>query len=142
MTDESNKWSNFEVGNLNWLRSKAYTDFFEQLDQDGGFFYERWGDAPVHSIAAGLLLKKDEIHFFDDIAYWHVPFTHCPTSEQKRLDNKCHCNPKDNFDWKGYSCKCSNVINIQTWTHDYLGTSRWFNMNKIEKPAGFQDQRD
>lgn len=89
-------------------------DFFEQLDQDGGFFYERWGDAPVHSIAAGLLLKKDEIHFFDDIAYWHVPFTHCPTSEQKRLDNKCHCNPKDNFDWKGYSCKLLNMSNMLT----------------------------
>lgn len=101
------QWSNFEIGNLNWLRSKAYTDYFEQLDQDGGFFYERWGDAPVHSIAAGLLLKKEEIHFFNDIAYYHVPFTHCPTGEQTRLDLKCHCNPKDNFDWKGYSCKFS-----------------------------------
>ena len=98
-------WSNFEVGNLNWLRGDAYSDFFDTLDKDGGFFYERWGDAPVHSIAAGLLLQKDEIHFFDDIGYWHVPFTHCPTSEKKRLDNKCHCNPKDNFDWKDYSCK-------------------------------------
>ena len=98
-------WSNFEIGNLNWLRSKAYVDFFSALDQDGGFFYERWGDAPVHSIAAALMLKKDEIHFFNDIAYYHVPFTHCPTGEQLRLDNKCHCNPSDNFDWNGYSCK-------------------------------------
>ena len=98
-------WSNFEVGNLNWLRSKAYIDFFNHLDRDGGFFYERWGDAPVHSIAAGLLLEKSEIHFFNDIAYYHVPFTHCPTGAQKRLDLKCHCNPKDNFDWKGYSCR-------------------------------------
>jgi alpha 1,2-mannosyltransferase len=99
------QWSNFEIGNLNWLRSKPYLDYFEALDQDGGFFYERWGDAPVHSIAAGLLLKKEEIHFFDDIAYYHIPFTHCPTSEEKRIEGKCHCNPKDNFDWKSYSCK-------------------------------------
>ena len=98
-------WSNFEIGNLNWLRSQAYIDYFDHLDRDGGFFYERWGDAPVHSIAAALMLKKDEIHFFNDIAYYHVPFTHCPTGEQKRLDLKCHCNPKDNFDWNGYSCK-------------------------------------
>ncbi|KAL2058311.1 hypothetical protein ABVK25_001037 [Lepraria finkii] len=118
-------WSNFEVGNLNWLRSDAYISFFETLDQDGGFFYERWGDAPVHSIAAGLLLKKEEVQFFDDIAYWHVPFTHCPTSEQKRLENKCACNPKDNFDWKGYSC-----------------TTRWFDMMGMEKPEGYQDQKD
>ncbi|CZT45309.1 probable mannosyltransferase involved in N-linked and O-linked glycosylation [Rhynchosporium secalis] len=118
-------WSNFEVGNLNWLRSKAYVDYFESLDQDGGFFYERWGDAPVHSIAASLLLKKDEIHFFNDIAYYHVPFTHCPTGEKTRLDLKCHCNPKDNFDWKGYSC-----------------TSRFFEINGMEKPEGYENQQD
>lgn len=102
-------WSNFEIGSLDWLRSKAYLDYFESLDKDGGFFYERWGDAPVHSIAAALLLKKDEIHFFDDIAYYHVPFTHCPTGEQRRLDLKCHCKPEDNFDWKGYSCKAPRM---------------------------------
>ncbi|KAF2240002.1 glycosyltransferase family 15 protein [Viridothelium virens] len=98
-------WSNFEIGNLDWLRSDAYIDYFDTLDRDGGFFYERWGDAPVHSIAAGLTLNKSEIHFFNDIAYYHVPFTHCPTSEQDRIDLKCHCNPKDNFDWNGYSCE-------------------------------------
>ena len=98
-------WSNFEIGNLDWLRSQAYIDYFDTLDRDGGFFYERWGDAPVHSIAAGLTLNKSEIHFFNDIAYYHVPFTHCPASEQERIDLKCHCNPKDNFDWNGYSCE-------------------------------------
>jgi len=116
-------WSNFEIGNLDWLRSQAYIDFFQSLDRDGGFFYERWGDAPVHSIGAGLLLQKDEIHFFNDIAYYHVPFTHCPTGEDLRLKLKCHCNPNDNFDWKGYSC-----------------TNRFFDINKLEKPAGWQDQ--
>lgn len=79
-------------------------DFFEHLDREGGFFYERWGDAPVHSIAASLLLNKEEVHFFNDIAYYHVPFTHCPTSDKVRVQKKCHCNPKENFDWKGYSC--------------------------------------
>lgn len=98
-------WSNFEVGHLDWLRSPAYLDYFNHLDHDGGFFYERWGDAPVHSIAAALLLPKDQIHFFNEIAYYHVPFTHCPTSVQTRLELKCHCNPNDNFDWNGYSCE-------------------------------------
>ncbi|EXJ56048.1 alpha 1,2-mannosyltransferase [Cladophialophora yegresii CBS 114405] len=116
-------WSNFEIGNLDWLRSQAYLDFFESLDKDGGFFYERWGDAPVHSIAAGLLLRKDEIHFFNDIAYYHVPFTHCPTGDDVRLKLRCHCNPADNFDWKGYSC-----------------TSRFFDLNKLKKPAGWEAQ--
>lgn len=118
-------WSNFEIGNLNWLRSQAYTDYFNRLDQDGGFFYERWGDAPVHSIAAGLLLNKDEIHFFNDIAYYHVPFTHCPTGEQFRLDHRCSCKPHENFDWNGYSC-----------------TARFFELQGWEKPEGYEDEQD
>jgi alpha 1,2-mannosyltransferase len=95
-------WSNFEIADLNLWRSKAYLDFFEFLDDSGGFFYERWGDAPVHSIAAALLLKKEEIHWFRDIGYKHNPFTHCP--EEKEMQLKCHCDPKENFDWNGYSC--------------------------------------
>ncbi|KAH0565421.1 alpha-1,2-mannosyltransferase KRE2 [Trichoglossum hirsutum] len=117
-------WSNFEIGNLNWLRSQAYIDYFNALDKDGGFFYERWGDAPVHSIAAGMMLKKDEIHFFNNIAYNHVPFTHCPTGEKLRLDLKCHCNPSDNFDWKGYSC-----------------TSRFFDAVGMKKPDGYEEEQ-
>ena len=88
-------------------------DFFEFLDNEGGFFYERWGDAPVHSIAAALMLKKDEVHFFNEIAYYHIPFTHCPTGEDKRLELRCNCKPQDNFDWKGYSCKLDIEIYLQ-----------------------------
>ena len=102
-------WSNFEIGNLDWLRSQSYQDYFNFLDKEGGFFYERWGDAPVHSIAASLMLQKDEIHFFNDIGYYHVPFTHCPTDEKTRMDLRCHCQPKNNFDWKGYSCKLNRL---------------------------------
>ncbi|KAF2226773.1 glycolipid 2-alpha-mannosyltransferase [Elsinoe ampelina] len=116
-------WSNFEIGNLNFLRSTAYLDFFTHLDKEGGFFYERWGDAPVHSIAAALMLKKEEIHFFNDISYYHIPFTHCPVDEQFRLEHKCHCNPKDNFDWNGYSC-----------------TKRFFDMNNMPMPKGYTGQ--
>ncbi|ORZ26189.1 nucleotide-diphospho-sugar transferase [Absidia repens] len=95
-------WSNFEIGSLDFFRSKPYLDFFDHLDQEGGFFYERWGDAPVHSIAAALLLKKSEIHFFNDIGYNHPPIAHCPT--ESYLQEKCHCDPAINIDWKDGSC--------------------------------------
>ncbi|KAJ5152160.1 hypothetical protein N7492_010455 [Penicillium capsulatum] len=116
-------WSNFEIGSLDWLRSKEYIDYFSSLDQDGGFFYERWGDAPVHSIAASLMLKKEQIHFWNEIAYYHVPFTHCPSDEKTRLDLRCTCKPEDNFDWKGYSC-----------------TNRWFEVNNLQKPGGWDEE--
>lgn len=34
-------WSNFEIADMDWFRSKEYRDFFDYLDRDGGFYYER-----------------------------------------------------------------------------------------------------
>ena len=70
-------WSNFEIADLDFFRSAAYRDFFQFLDEDGGFYYERWGDAPVHSLAAALLLRPEQVHHFADIGYVHEPFQYC-----------------------------------------------------------------
>ena len=34
-------WSNFEIANLDFSRSKEYQRLFEYLDKSGGFYYER-----------------------------------------------------------------------------------------------------
>lgn len=34
-------WSNFEIARLDWFRSKEYEDFFNVMDQSGGFWMER-----------------------------------------------------------------------------------------------------
>lgn len=87
-------WSNFEIASLNWFRDSNYTEYFDHLDAAGGFFHERWGDAPVHSIAwvvvwwqfpvivtpesniplcsASVMLDRDQIHRFDDIGEWSL----------------------------------------------------------------------
>ncbi|EPX74385.1 alpha-1,2-mannosyltransferase [Schizosaccharomyces octosporus yFS286] len=75
-------WSNFEVADLDFFRSDAYQKYFDYLDNAGGFFYERWGDAPVHSIALSLFLDKDQILFFKDIGYEHSPIIYCPTNNK------------------------------------------------------------
>lgn len=97
-------WSNFEVASLDFLRSEAYMNYFDHLDKAGGFFYERWGDAPVHSIAVALFLNKDEVHFFNDLGYYHVPFHNCPVDPEIRKQKRCVCNPEEDFTWKDYSC--------------------------------------
>lgn len=56
-------WSNFEIADMDFWRSPAYEAYFEHLDRAGGFFYERWGDAPVHSIGLGLFLDPSQIHW-------------------------------------------------------------------------------
>ncbi|KAJ1678855.1 hypothetical protein EV182_003219 [Spiromyces aspiralis] len=88
-------WSNFEIVDLSLYRSEAYQSYFDFLDRAGGFFYERWGDAPVHSIAAALLLTKSQIHWFEDVGYHHVGYQHCP--QPRDLHLYCNCNPRDSF---------------------------------------------
>ncbi|CAG8627832.1 3584_t:CDS:2 [Paraglomus occultum] len=99
-------WSNFEIGDLRFYRSEAYLKYFEFLDKAGGFYYERWGDAPIHSIAAALFLDKSRIHFFNDIGYKHEDFGHCPPEQEVRKSGKCQCDPKTNFD--GFQDSCLN----------------------------------
>ena len=99
---------------MDFWRSPAYTAFFEYLDSKGGFYYEvtclfpliysildtfhqRWGDAPVHSMAAALFASRDQIQFFDDIGYQHDPYTHCTRNEESWKKGKCSCDPIQSF---------------------------------------------
>lgn len=96
-------WSNFEIADMEFWRGEAYTAYFDWLESKGGFYYERWGDAPVHSIAAALFLRKEQIRFFDEIGYRHEHLQHCPSGETHKK-GKCSCVADDSFDWDYYSC--------------------------------------
>ncbi|KAI9136025.1 nucleotide-diphospho-sugar transferase [Paraphysoderma sedebokerense] len=97
-------WTNFEIADLRFFRSEKYNRFFDYLDSTGKFFYERWGDAPVHSIAAALFLSPDQIHFFENIGYKHDPFQHCPLSIETQVASECTCGADESFDFKPHSC--------------------------------------
>ncbi|KAI8985422.1 nucleotide-diphospho-sugar transferase [Pilobolus umbonatus] len=90
-------WTNFEIASLDLWRSNDYMKLFSYLDKTGGFYYERWGDAPVHSIAASMMLRKEDVHFFNDVGYRHTAYTHCPTQSEFR--DKCSCDPEINMDY-------------------------------------------
>ncbi|GAM89043.1 hypothetical protein ANO11243_070770 [Dothideomycetidae sp. 11243] len=77
-------WSNFEIARLDWFRSKEYEEFFQMMDRSGGFWMERWGDAPIHSLAAGALLAREDIHYFRDFGYRHTTIQHCPANAPAR----------------------------------------------------------
>ncbi|KAF1802465.1 nucleotide-diphospho-sugar transferase [Mucor lusitanicus] len=97
-------WSNFEIASVKYMRSEGYQSYFKYLDEAGGFFYERWGDAPVHSIAVALMLKQSDVHWFYDIGYKHDNFEHCPTEEKWLTNSKCYCEPSTSFDYNLGSC--------------------------------------
>ncbi|GAA5822265.1 hypothetical protein JCM11251_006283 [Rhodosporidiobolus azoricus] len=78
-------WTNFEIGNLRFFRSKDYQDYFGYLDKAGGFYNERWGDAPVRALALGLFANVSQIHHFSDLAYQHDWFLSCPRRFTTRI---------------------------------------------------------
>lgn len=88
-------WSNFEIADMDFYRNSGYDDWFQYLDSTGGFYYERWGDAPVHSIGVGLFADKRDVHFFQDIGYFHDPYVNCPV-----LDDTSRCTPGQFLRWE------------------------------------------
>ncbi|CDK29985.1 unnamed protein product [Kuraishia capsulata CBS 1993] len=83
-------WSNFEIGDLDFFRGEAYQRYIDALNDAGGFYYERWGDAPVHSIGLGLFEDRSKIHWFRDIGYKHDPYENAPNSVQCPKGKKAH----------------------------------------------------
>ena len=71
-------FSNFEIASLNFFRDVPNEAYFAHLDHSGGFYYERYGDAPVHTLALAMFARKDQVWFFRDIGYQHDIARHCP----------------------------------------------------------------
>lgn len=78
-------YSNFEIGSLNFFRSKEHMAYFDYLDKAGGFYYERFGDAPVHTLSVSMFLPKSRIWYFRDIGYAHGLCEQCPPHEQQLM---------------------------------------------------------
>ncbi|GMM37626.1 hypothetical protein DASC09_049510 [Saccharomycopsis crataegensis] len=97
-------WSNFEIGDMDFYRTEAYEDFFEYIDYSGGIYYERWGDAPIHTMAAAFLLDKDQVHYVDNTGYYHSPNGQCPINAEIREKLECDCSPEYDYNWSDDSC--------------------------------------
>ncbi|KAK0736443.1 glycolipid 2-alpha-mannosyltransferase-domain-containing protein [Apiosordaria backusii] len=127
-------WSNFEIARLDFFRSKAYEDFFQMMDRSGGFWMERWGDAPIHSLAAGALLAPRDIHYFRDFGYRHTTIQHCPanaparqlprqpwleettTDEKKRVEEDKYWEDWDTPKENGVGCRCrcdTDIVDVE-----------------------------
>lgn len=81
-------WSNFEIADMDFYRAEAYSSWMKHLEESGGFYYERWGDAPVHSVGVGLFADKKDIHWFRDVGYFHPPYYNAPDREPGKCNNR------------------------------------------------------
>lgn len=77
---EENKmyYTNFEVCNLNWFKSKDYMYFYNEIDKSGGIMTERWGDAPIRYLGVNMFMNKENLYGFSNIGYQHGSFITMP----------------------------------------------------------------
>ncbi|KAH3667794.1 hypothetical protein WICMUC_005194 [Wickerhamomyces mucosus] len=136
-------WSNFEIARVDLWDNNLYESYFKFLEDNGGFFKERWGDAPIHSIAVAFLLNIEEIHYFRDIGYKHSTIGHCPANSPHQLPfpektktykikDSVFDNHYDKFDkphsyGSGCRCRCPDKHKeIEDHKDDFYGN--WFDM--------------
>jgi len=65
--------TNFFAVDLSWWRSPLYRSYFTALEESGGFYRHRWGDACVQFLAVATLLDKrrDVVQVHRELPYWH-----------------------------------------------------------------------
>ncbi|KAJ2563522.1 hypothetical protein IW140_006080 [Coemansia sp. RSA 1813] len=105
--------SNFELVDLDFMRSDAYQQLFGFLDRKGGIYYERWTDASIRSLSVAMLLEPDKVRWFDDVGYRHDLWHNCPAAKDKQM--RCHCDPAKSTHLLPMSCSArwkTNAANI------------------------------
>ena len=64
-------YNNFEVSSMKLWMSRGYQDYIRMIDDAGGIYYHRWGDAPIKSIAVSIFVPLNKTHCFRDFQYRH-----------------------------------------------------------------------
>lgn len=64
-------YTNFEINDLSWFRSRQWQDFAKAVDATKGIWNFRWGDAPIRYLGVNGLLEKDEILCLKELHYFH-----------------------------------------------------------------------
>lgn len=90
-------YNNFEISDRTIWESEAYTEYFKHIDQTGGIYRLRWGDAPIHTLALAHILPASEwISFSNSTGYQHGSGKfECPDTPL------CSCDPNRNGKAKG-----------------------------------------
>ena len=155
-------WSNFEIAKVDIFNNDIYLKYFEFLDQNNGFWEERWGDAPIHSLGLSLFLNVSDIHYFRDIGYRHSSLQHCPknyisskpsifnvfamaamatqsepkyipTNERWKRNGKQKSYDKGYITGTGCRCKCPTDYDEQEDSPAYC-QNMWLDLTKEENP--------
>ncbi|KAF6741056.1 alpha-1,2-mannosyltransferase [Ephemerocybe angulata] len=97
--------SGFLVTDMDFFRSSSYSAFYNYLNKKGGFYYERWSDASVLSLAASVLLKRKQAHLLEDIGFQYGAYSRCPKRADVWENGRCACGQSTRFNDGSESCE-------------------------------------
>ena len=64
-------YTNFELAKTSWFLQEQYQDFFHSIDDSGGIYINRWGDAPIKLLGVRLLMEPSYIKPVSGFVYKH-----------------------------------------------------------------------
>lgn len=64
-------YTNFELGNVNWFLTSPYMEFYNKIDECGGIYTKRWGDAPIKFLGINLFMPQKNIQPVTGFTYQH-----------------------------------------------------------------------
>ncbi|CAB4255825.1 similar to Saccharomyces cerevisiae YDR483W KRE2 Alpha1,2- mannosyltransferase of the Golgi involved in protein mannosylation [Maudiozyma barnettii] len=124
--------SSFQLANLNFFRSQPFMDLFERLDKEGGFYYHRWSASSVHTMAINLLLRKNQLYFFDNIGFKLSTDSMASSSQFSSISRNFYNCPIDDATYREYNCNCDQGLDF-TFMKDSC-TAKFYDSTNRKKP--------
>ena len=57
-------YTNWELGKVDWFLTSEYITFYNMIDENGGIYTKRWGDAPIKFLGVNLFMPQKHFNQF------------------------------------------------------------------------------
>jgi hypothetical protein len=64
-------YTNLELGKVDWFIKSEYINYFNTIDENGGIYIKRWGDAPIKYLGVNLFCDPLKIIPLKGFTYQH-----------------------------------------------------------------------
>jgi alpha 1,2-mannosyltransferase len=65
-------YNNLELSNASmWRNEPRIAAWLREVDEAGGIYHHRWGDAPIHTLAITQFIERDQVIKLRDFGYFH-----------------------------------------------------------------------
>ena len=69
-------YTNFELGKIAWFINSDYINYFNAIENNGGIYIKRWGDAPIKYLGINLFCDPKHIIPVKGFSYQHGAVYH------------------------------------------------------------------